>query len=86
MTSNENLEINVESSPSYILYAPKLKLKKPTISPTPFSLNDSFSDDELNSSEENDNSFDEGNVDNNLSDIKTSITPFSIKIQKGIKN
>ena len=86
MTSNENLEINAESSNSYILYAPKLKLKKPTVTPTPFFLNDSFSDNELDTSEENDNSFDEGNVDNNLSDIKTSITPFSIKIQKSIKN
>ena len=86
MTSNENLEINAESSTSYILYAPKLKLKKPTVTPTPFFLNDSFSDNELDTSEENDNSFDEGNVDNNLSDIKTSITPFSIKIQKSIKN
>ena len=85
MTSNENLEINAES-PSYILYAPKLKLKKPTITPTPFSLNDSFSDEEIDASEENDNSFEEGNVVNNLSDIKTSITPFSIKMKKCIKN
>ena len=85
MTSNENLEINDES-PSYILYAPKLKLKKPTITPTPFSLNDSFSDEEIDASEENDNFFDEGNAVNNLSDIETSITSFSIKMKKGIKN
>ncbi len=85
MTSNENLEINAES-PSSILYAPKLKLKKPTITPTPFSLNDSFSDEEIDASQENDNSFEEGNVVNNLSDIKTSITPFSIKMKKCIKN
>ena len=63
-----------------------MKLKKPTITPTPFSLNDSFSDEEIDASQENDNFFDEGNAVNNLSDIETSITSFSIKMKKGIKN
>ena len=42
MSSNEKLEIN-EKIPSFILNAPKFKFKKPVVTPTPFSLNDSDS-------------------------------------------
>ena len=45
MSTNEIHNINAEYSP-LILNAPKLKFKKVTIAPTPFSLNDSFSDEE----------------------------------------
>ena len=48
MSNNEKLEIN-SNSPLYILYAPKLKLKKATIIPTPFTLNDYDSEDGIES-------------------------------------
>jgi len=77
MSSNENLEINKDSS-LFILNAPKLKFKQPTISPTPFSLNDSFLDDEMDSSTSGNISFDENSLED-IEDIKNGdeiILPF----------
>ena len=54
MTTNEILEINIKSKP-FILNAPKIKLKKPKMFPTPFSLNDSYINEEENFDSESDN-------------------------------
>ena len=91
MAANDMFEKNI-SSPSFnILNAPKIKFEKPTISPTPFSLNDDpFLDQENHDSDSNDtndskyNSFDEENI-NYMEDIKTQATSFSLKIQKCVK-
>lgn len=48
-----------EKFSSFILYAPKLKLKKPTISPTPFILNNSEMDDDNNTTQNSEQSFDD---------------------------
>ena len=80
MTTNKMLEKNT-AEPSFILYAPKIKFKKPTISPTPFSLNDSFSDNDNYS----DDSFEEENDNNYLEGIKTNIISFILKIHEGLK-
>ena len=53
MTTNEMMEINIKSQPC-ILNAPKIKLKKPKIFPTPFSLNDSYIREEDNFDSESD--------------------------------
>ncbi len=44
MSSNEKAEIKKEQTCSSVFNAPKLKLMKPSITSTPFLLNDSFSD------------------------------------------
>ena len=77
MSSNEKLEINKESS-LFILYAPKLKFKKPTISPTPFSLDDSYLDDEMDSSTSGNISFDEESLEDivNIKNGDKVILPF----------
>ena len=86
MSKNESFELN-EQSPSSILNAPKLKFKKATLSPTPFSLNDS------NLEEENIvDSFDEQSLDEegskefkNLNDSKSKITSLFIKFKSSLK-
>ena len=60
MTTNEIMEINIKSQP-FILNAPKIKLKKPKIFPTPLSLNDSYIKEEDNfdcESDSNNSSYD----------------------------
>ena len=88
MSTNEIHNINAEYSP-LILNAPKLKFKKVTISPTPFSLNDSFSDEEdkeHNYSTEinNVNSINDEEVSLYFDDIKKNITSFTLTIQKAV--
>ena len=46
-----------EKFSSFILYAPKLKLKKPTISPTPFILNNYEINEYNNTTQNNGQSF-----------------------------
>ena len=68
MSTYRNIEIDVEYS-SEILFAPKINFKKPTASPIPLMLNDSYSE-ELNESVGNDaQSFsDEPTNDYNISE------------------
>ncbi len=62
-TSKESFKVNEEKFSVFILYAPKQKLKKPTIFPTPFSLNDSYrEEEEIDNLENNTNSFEEKNL------------------------
>ena len=88
MTKNKMLEKNT-AEPSFILYAPKIKFKKPIISPTPFSLNDSFSDNDNGAFECNDTndkySDDSFEEENYLECIKTNVTSFTLKIHKSSK-
>ena len=61
-TSKESFKVNEEKFSVFILYAPKQKLKKPTIFPTPFSLNDSDKEEEeIDTLENITNSFEEKN-------------------------
>ena len=81
MSLNEKLEINREF-PSFILNAPKFKYKKPIITPTPFSLNDSDSDDENDLSTVGNTSFDEQSLEgfiNFQNDDKTDFTKLTLK-------
>ena len=81
MSSKEKTEKKEEQSFSFILNAPKLKLMKPSITPTPFSLNDSFSD-ELDDSTDVDIPYDENNTEefiNNKNATKTIFTALKIK-------
>ena len=87
MSNNEKFEINT-NSPPYILYAPKLKLKKPTISPNPFVLNDYSYEEETKSDDDSYNSSDDEypNEDNNFqTEVENSITSYTLKIKKTIK-
>ena len=87
MSKYENLEIK-QKSPTFILYAPKLKFKKPTIRPTPFSLNDSESKEDFYSYDKDYDSYDEedSNVINNLpQEDKNDITSYTVKIKRTIK-
>ena len=87
MSSNEKLEINVKS-PSYILFAPKIKLKKATITPTPFILNeDSYEREfELDYDSYNSSDDEEQNKDKNLQNvIRNNITGYTIKIERTVK-
>ena len=87
MSKNESLEIN-EKSPRFILYAPKIKLKKATITPTPFSLNDSDLEDDIYTHNKSNDSFDK-EEENELSDFqneaKNNITSYTLKIKRTIK-
>ena len=59
MDSNGTNNISEGNFASYILNTPKQKLKKPTISPTPFSLNSSDMDGENDTLENSINSLGE---------------------------
>ena len=81
MSSIETIEIREEQPLSSVLNAPKLKLMKPRITPPPFSLNDSFSD-EMDDSTDGDIPSDEKNTEefiNNKYTIKTIFTTLKIK-------
>ena len=81
MSSIENIEIREEQPLSSVLNAPKLKLMKPRITPPPFSLNDSFSD-EMDDSTDGDIPSDEKNTEefiNNKNTIKTIFIALKIK-------
>ena len=86
MSKKEKLEIN-SNSPSYILYAPKLKFKKATIIPTPFTLNEYDSEEGIESDDNSYNSSDEEelNEDNNFNIVRNKITSYTLKIKKTIK-
>ena len=88
MSKTEILEISPQS-PSSILNAPKIKLKIPLISPTPFSLNDSDTEEEGDSYDKNYDTFDDDdelNENNRFqNDDKNNITSYMLKIQKTIK-
>ena len=86
MSNKEKLEIN-SNSPSYILYAPKLKFKKATIIPTPFTLNEYDSEEGIESDDNSYNSSDEEelNEDNNFNIVRNKITSYTLKIKKTIK-
>ncbi len=77
MSSNEKLGIHKESS-LFILYAPKIKFKKPPISPTPFSLDNSYLDDEMDSSTSGNISFDKESLEDiiNIKNDEKLILPF----------
>ena len=55
-TQKESFKVNEEQFSALILYAPKPKLKKPKIYPTPFSLNDSDKEEENDTLENSTNS------------------------------
>ena len=84
MSKNESLDIN-EKFPQFILYAPKIKLKKATITPTPFSLNDSNLDEESYINDKCNDSFDE-EEENELTNFqnidKNNITSYILKIKR----
>ena len=86
MSNKEKLEIN-SNSPSYILYAPKLKFKKATIIPTPFTLNEYDSEEGIELDDNCYNSSDdkELNEDNNFHIVTNNITSYTLKIKKTIK-
>ena len=66
MNSQKSFKINEEKFSAFILYAPKQKLKKPKITPTPFSLNNSDIDEENDTFENSINSFDEKQSNDNI--------------------
>ena len=81
MSSIETIEIREEQPLSSVLNAPKLKLMKPRITPTPFSLNYSFSY-EIYYSTDGDIPSDQKNTEefiNNKYTIKTIFTALKIK-------
>ena len=59
MSSNDKTEIKEQQPFSFALKAPKLKLMKPNITPTPFSLNDDSYSDEMDDSTDGDIPYDE---------------------------
>ena len=84
MSKSESLDIN-EKFPQFILYAPKIKLKKATITPTPFSLNDSDLDELPYINDKNNDSFDkeEKNELTNFQNIsKNNIASYTLKIKR----
>ena len=62
-----SIKMSQEKFPTNILYAPKMKFKKPTIYPTPFILNDSQNEnnDTFEDSEDSE-SFNEKSLNGNL--------------------
>ena len=87
MSSNGKLEINGEI-PSFILNAPKFKYKKPIITPTPFALNDSDSDDDNDLSTIGNTSFDEQSLEgfiNFQNDEKANFTNLTLKFKRSLK-
>ena len=87
MSKKEILEISPKS-PSSILNAPKIKFKKALISPTPFSLNDSDTEEGSDSYDKSYDIFDDDEV-NEINrfqnDDKNDITSYILKIKKTIK-
>ena len=59
MAKKEPNDINKEEFNIGILNAPKIKFKIPTVYPTPFSLNNSYDEEDLDTRENTENSFDE---------------------------
>jgi len=88
MSANEKFGINGET-PSCILNAPKFKFKKPMLTPTPFSLNDSDSEDEMDYSSTMENiSIDEQSYEgivNFQNDNKTNFTNITLKFKRSLK-
>lgn len=87
MSSNQKLGIN-EEIPSLILNAPKFKFKTPMVTPTPFSLNDSDSEDEMDSSTIGNISIDEQSYEsivNFQNDDKTNFTNITLKFKRSLK-
>ena len=87
MSSNEKLGIDGKFPP-FILNAPKFKFKKPLVTPTPFALNDSDSDDEMESSTIGNISIDEESYDgivNFQNDDKTNFTNITLKFKRSLK-
>ena len=88
MSKTEILEISPKS-PLSILNAPKIKFKKALISPTPFSLNDSDTEEEGDSYDKNHDTFDDDDEVNEINryqnDDKNNITSYMLKIKKAIK-
>ena len=58
MSSNGNIEINAEY-PTNNLNAPKINFKNPTVSPIPLLLNDSYSEEQIESIDHDEQSFSE---------------------------
>ena len=58
MSGNGNIEIDVEN-PTNILNAPKINFKNPTVSPIPLLLNDSYSEEQIESIDHDEQSFSE---------------------------
>ena len=87
MSSNEKLGIDGKFPP-FILNAPKFKFKKPLVTPTPFALNDSDSDDEMESSTIGNISIDEESYEgvvNFQNDDKTNFTNITLKFKRSLK-
>ena len=87
MSSNEKLGIDGKITPS-ILNAPKFKFKKPLVTPTPFSLNDSDSEDEMETSTIGNISIDEESYEgvvNFQNDDKTNFTNITLKFKRSLK-
>ena len=74
-----------QKSQKFVLYAPKLKFRKPTIRPTPFSLNDSESKGDFYLNDKIYDSYDDedSNVFNNPhQEDKNDIISFIAKIKR----
>lgn len=87
MSSNEKLGINGKFPP-FILNAPKFKFKKPILTPTPFSLNDSDSEDEMDASTIGNFSSDDQSYEgivNIQNDEKTNFTNITLKFKRSLK-
>ena len=63
MSSNDKAEIKEQQPFSFALKAPKLKLMKPSITPTPFSLNDDSYSDEMDDSTDGDIPYNKNNTE-----------------------
>ena len=62
MSANENIEIDVEN-PTNIINAPKINFKNPIVSPIPLLLNDSYSEEQIESIENDEQTFSEDPTD-----------------------
>ena len=58
MSTNRNIERDIEH-PTNILLSPKIHYKRPTVSPIPLSLNDSYSEERIESIDYDEQSFSE---------------------------
>ena len=82
MSSNDKIEIKEQQPFSFALKAPKIKLMKPSITPTPFSLNDNSYSEEMDDSTDGDIPYDEKSTEefiNYNKPTKTIIKALKIK-------
>ena len=83
MSSNDKTEIKEQQPFSFVLKAPKLKLMKPSIIPTPFLLNEDSYSDGTDDSTDGDIPYDEKNTEEFINYNKPTKTIFkALKINR----